>query len=362
MWSPSSIFKVALIRRKLYIPAIWQAPLRPAEEKYPVIVFSHGLSGWRTSYSSLCLELASYGFVVAAVEHRDYSASASFYKKQVRMSTSGTNPGANLCDLDDLLNDQSDYESSDLVEGKWDPSQGVQDVGPFCHAKEWMLYQRATKENESRLRSRQLKYRAKECMEVLDLLEDLNKGRYVANVLESNFDSGMFYDQLDLKKAFFIGHSFGGATGVLCLATELRFKAGIFLDPWMFPFYGDQSSFSMVSEPFLCLLVKSFQTKKSLRLLKLLQDMHNDSQFLVLKDAYHRDLCDTPFIKKYSLSLSSKIGSRIERFAALDLASDIILQYLGHHIGKDFQHGSSKIESLKKKYLRAENYMNKLVR
>lgn len=61
-------------------------------------------------------------------------------------------------------------------------------------------------------------------MEVFDLLEDLNKGRFVANVLDSTFDSVMFRDKLDLKNAFFIGHSFGGATGILCLATEDRFK------------------------------------------------------------------------------------------------------------------------------------------
>ncbi|CAL1289671.1 unnamed protein product [Larinioides sclopetarius] len=277
------------------------------------------------------------------------------------MSASGTNPGASLCDLDDLLNEQTDFESHDLIDGKWDPGQGIQDVGPFSHANEWMIYQPATKDNETSMRSHQLRYRAKECMEVLDLLEDLNKRRYIVNVLESNIDSGMFYNQLDLKNAFFIGHSFGGSTGILCLATELRFKAGIFLDPWMLPFFEDQSCFSMISEPFLCLLVKSFQTKKSLSILKNLQEMHNQSQFYFIKDANHRDLCDTPFVNKCSLSFSSKVGLRIERFAALDLTSDLILQYLGHHLGKSFRCGSNKIESLKKKFLRSEEYFSKLI-
>lgn len=40
------------------------------EPKFPVIVFSHGISGNRLCYSTYCSSLASYGFVVVAIEHR----------------------------------------------------------------------------------------------------------------------------------------------------------------------------------------------------------------------------------------------------------------------------------------------------
>lgn len=70
----------------------------------------------------------------------------------------------------------------------------------------------------------QLKYRARECSEAVDLLEDLNRGRSISNVLNVNFNSYMFKGKLDLSKCCFIGHSFGGATGILSLANELRFK------------------------------------------------------------------------------------------------------------------------------------------
>lgn len=37
---------------------------------FPVIVFSHGLGGMRSTYSGICCDLASHGCVVASVEHR----------------------------------------------------------------------------------------------------------------------------------------------------------------------------------------------------------------------------------------------------------------------------------------------------
>jgi len=70
----------------LKIPrAIQDAPLaagpregETGEARLPLVVFSHGLGGMRTTYSAICANMASHGFMVACVEHRDSSASLTF--------------------------------------------------------------------------------------------------------------------------------------------------------------------------------------------------------------------------------------------------------------------------------------------
>ena len=54
----------------VYVPALWQAVPLQSSTPYPVIIFSHGIGGNRTTYTTMCLELASQGFVVVALEHR----------------------------------------------------------------------------------------------------------------------------------------------------------------------------------------------------------------------------------------------------------------------------------------------------
>jgi predicted dienelactone hydrolase len=58
----------------------YKAPLIKLEEnsaqskKFVPLIFSHGIGGSRTLFSSLCKDLASQGHIVYALEHKDGSA------------------------------------------------------------------------------------------------------------------------------------------------------------------------------------------------------------------------------------------------------------------------------------------------
>ena len=46
------------------------ATLTPDLPMFPVMVFSHGLGAMSLTYSGICADVASHGYVVASVEHR----------------------------------------------------------------------------------------------------------------------------------------------------------------------------------------------------------------------------------------------------------------------------------------------------
>ncbi|NUS50335.1 MAG: hypothetical protein HOQ22_04745, partial [Nocardioidaceae bacterium] len=51
------------------VPAHDDVPVSPAQDRWPVLLFSPGLGMARQSYTALCTELASRGYVVVAISH-----------------------------------------------------------------------------------------------------------------------------------------------------------------------------------------------------------------------------------------------------------------------------------------------------
>eukprot|EP00873_Tetraselmis_striata_P039660 jgi/Tetstr1/459924/TSEL_005264.t1 len=173
------------------------ATTREAAALFPVMIFSHGLAGMRTTYSSLCTDYASRGFVVAAVEHRDGSACVTF-------------------DRGDEVPHTPITKESEAADGS-------------------MAFRRA-----------QLAQRVAEVEAARNVLSALAAGKSVKCCSPLNSTKGgtrfahatTFAGRLDLKRTALMGHSFGAATA---LATTLRASPGqyaavIALDAWLYAF------------------------------------------------------------------------------------------------------------------------------
>ena len=179
-----------------------------ATAEFPLVVFSHGLAGTRTTYSQYCGELASRGLIVAAVEHRDGSTPATVI--------GGTN-------------------------GR---------VLPYTHPDSVCSPKGAPALDPLAFRAQQLLLRLKEVEAVLAVLAKVNAGGgaevEAANVREGAHGKGA--KPLDLagwqgrvgmgEQLTMAGHSFGGATTLEVLRAgpkQFAFTRGIALDPWVEP-------------------------------------------------------------------------------------------------------------------------------
>lgn len=179
----------------LATPAFDASLLNEMPTKMPVLVFSHGLFGMRTSYSTFCGNLASLGFVVIAIEHSDGSAVITA-RNNFTTKISYQNPFKMEC---------MDGES----------------------------------ENERNLRCRRehIAIRTRQVFQTVTLVKQLHAGSFsnADNLLDCNFDMAQFKDRLDLDHLVLAGHSFGGATAISVLEDPSHsFKCALIFDPWMY--------------------------------------------------------------------------------------------------------------------------------
>ncbi|KAI0126873.1 platelet-activating factor acetylhydrolase [Xylariales sp. AK1849] len=198
---------------------------------FPVIFFSHGLGGSRNVSSIICGEMASNGFIVVAMEHRDGSGARSF----VNMP-----PSTNIADpkiLDNVM-DNTRCNNCYLVDYIF-PKNNKQDALPHN--------QRGV---DHELRDSQIEMRMAEIEEAYYAMQLINSDqgelimksnlRRKGNVGSSSkgLDGINWSDwigRMHLNEVTVMGHSFGGATTVQVIREDARFTwvgQGIALDAW----------------------------------------------------------------------------------------------------------------------------------
>ena len=290
------------------VNAVWNGTFKlPGDiNKLPVVIFSHGLGANRTAYSLICCDLASKGVLVAAVEHADKSACATYYLKKVT-------PG----------------------------KPEVQKI--------WINYQHvdANAAEEHYLRNKQVHYRADECSAVLSELQHLNDGQ--ANYAHCEINLEPFKGAIDVNKCAVMGHSFGGGTAVTALSKDDRFKVGIGLDTWMYPL--DSEIYQKISPvPFLFINTESFQWAANIADMRKLDadvfDVSAERQMVTLVGTHHFSQTDFPFIlkKKMLMSLFNATNA-VDPIIAIRLNNQLAFGFLGKYLGLEFGNSVQNVVS-----------------
>ena len=196
-------------------------PLKEQLSSLPLIIMSHGLGAFRTTYSAICTQLTSHGYLVAAIEHRDGSASLTLTDKHTVIMP---------------------YKHPEAVT--------VYDARQFSDER------MAKAIGEHAWRNSQLLKRAEEVKKLLSILLQEHtceswspSGEKHKDILKHLLHS------IDKCRVYATGHSFGACTVMTTCSQDSRFKACIALDPWMFPLPDNDE---WVDRPFPLLVINSY--------------------------------------------------------------------------------------------------------
>jgi predicted dienelactone hydrolase len=245
----------ALIRTHAYP----DAPLSTAEPRYPVILYSHGWNGFRTTNLDEVEALASRGYVVVTIDHTYGAMLAVFSDGRV------------------VPNRPDALPSDDLPEAEAQPIR-EQLVGTY----------------------------AGDLVFALDQLERLNAGEL----------TGRFAGRLDLERVGLFGHSTGGGAVVLACGQDPRCRAGVGLDAWLVP-VPEAAIEAGLSQPVLFMWSEVWSSARNdARFAQLVPRLRGDFRSVTIQGTRHYDFTLLPLLSPLAPALGLKgplEGARVMR-------------------------------------------------
>ncbi|KAI7530827.1 PAF acetylhydrolase [Hortaea werneckii] len=240
---------------------------------FPVIVFSHGMASSRTGYTQYAAELASRGYIVAAIEHRD-----------------GSGPGSLIMYPDGTTKEWMHFDAQDL-----DPQPETAEI-----------------------KAMQLAMRQAEVEETVRVLREINDGAgselFKSNPRQEGTDLAEWRGRLNMDFMVVGGHSYGATLALQTLkgapCEERPFKGAVILDP------GKQSGplNDDISIPTLIVHSDSWSKKHTIfhgrphfevvkeLVQKVLDQKNRFAWFMTSKGTTHPSITDAPLIEPTLLS------------------------------------------------------------
>ncbi|TVY51399.1 Platelet-activating factor acetylhydrolase [Lachnellula cervina] len=309
-------------------------PGEPEKPIFPHIIFSHGLGGTRTTYSSVCGEFASYGFIVIALEHRDGSGPRTFVNLP-RRKNSRQEPGERKVDLSSEARGKG-YARMDYVF----PQHNPKDTMPGNE-----------RGVDSELRGAQIQLRLAEIEEAYHVMRLLHSGRgaeVAAASLRRQQDGAIggssrglkgvdweaWKGRFHLQQVTMVGHSFGAATTVEVLRHRDRFGyigQGIIYDIWGAAIQAREDCEHRIASPLLGINSEAFMYwpdnfQSIMSLCREAKDNHALCWLMTVRGSVHISQSDFSILYPRIASLLLKMTVNPHR--AIDLNVNASLEFL----------------------------------
>lgn len=313
------------------------------EPMFPLVLFSHGLGGTRTLYSSMCGEMASYGFVVCVVEHRDGSGPRTFVNYSDAIN--GVASRAEKGDGHQGTSSSGKLRNFDIVDFIW-PAENPSDTSP-----------NNDQGVERSLRDAQLAMRLMELEEAYGVICQIAKGdghQVGKRDLRKKDSRGSSLDSVDwtrwrnrihLDQVTVCGHSFGAAAIIEVLRRHERFpyaSQGIIYDVWgdgVAPLDEERKA-EPISKPVLAISSEAFTHWRHNydAVERLMQETQSEpcpspAWLLTVRGTVHVSSTDFPLLYPHITSLFLKSTANPRR--ALDLHISATLEFLSKVLRKD---------------------------